>query len=131
MTAAPSERFWDEAATGRFVLQHSLATGRVVQYPRAISPYGLADELEWREVSPEATVVASTAVHAHTDPTLDGQAPFGLAIVEVASATAAGPGARFVVRFDPAACLVPGDAVILAVDTAARVVSAVPATALA
>ncbi len=106
MTAV-SDPFWAAAAEGRLRLQFSRATGKVVHYPREVSPYATDDDLVWADADAAGTVLGSTIVHRHSHPEFAEQVPFGLALVELAV------GARVLARFDPADDLQPGDVIAL------------------
>jgi uncharacterized OB-fold protein len=78
-----SRPFWEAAAEHRLVIQRSKKTGRYVFYPRAVSPFGADDILEWVEVSGLGTVhafsIARTATAAH----LADRVPYVIAVVEL------------------------------------------------
>ncbi len=81
---AVSAPFWDGARQHRLMLQRSKQTGRHVFYPRAVSPYGAADELEWVEASGRGTVYSYTIARRATAPQWAGDVPYVVAIVELA-----------------------------------------------
>jgi hypothetical protein len=58
-----SRVYWDAAARGELWIQRGTSTGRYVFYPRAFSPFGLADELEWVRVSGRATLDSYVISH--------------------------------------------------------------------
>jgi uncharacterized OB-fold protein len=53
-----SAPYWEGAARGELMLQRSVTTGRYVFYPRAVSPFGIDDTLEWVRVSGRATLAS-------------------------------------------------------------------------
>ena len=76
--------FWDGARQHRLMLQRSRRTGRYVFYPRAVSPFGAGDELEWVESSGKGTVYSFTVARRATAPQWAGEAPYVIAIVQLA-----------------------------------------------
>lgn len=78
---AVSKRYWDAAKEHRLVLQRSQKTGRYVFYPRAISPFGADDTLEWVEVCGRGTVYSYTVARRATAPQWNGDEPYVIAIV--------------------------------------------------
>jgi uncharacterized protein len=53
-----SEPYWEGAARGELMLQRSVGTGQYVFYPRAVSPFGIDDRLEWVRASGRATLAS-------------------------------------------------------------------------
>lgn len=78
-----SQPFWDAAKEHRLVLQRSKKTGKYVYYPRAVSPWGPGDELEWSEVSGRGKVFSFTIARRPTAPQWANDAPYVIAIVEL------------------------------------------------
>jgi hypothetical protein len=78
-----SAPFWDAAREGRLLIQRSRRTGRYVYYPRAVSPFGTGDELEWVEVSGKGTVYAYAIARTPTVPEMAADVPYVIAIVEL------------------------------------------------
>ncbi|MBI2764751.1 MAG: Zn-ribbon domain-containing OB-fold protein [Chloroflexi bacterium] len=78
-----SQPFWDAAREHRLVIQRSKQTGKYVFYPRVVSPYGAADELEWAEVSGRGTVYSYTVARRATGPQWSGEEPYVIAIVQL------------------------------------------------
>ena len=78
---AISKPYWDAARERRLVLQRSGKTGRYVFYPRAVSPYGADDTLEWVEASGRGTVYSYTVARRATAPQWSGEEPYVIAIV--------------------------------------------------
>lgn len=81
---ATSRPFWDAAREHRLLIQRSKKTGKAVFYPRATSPYGPKDELEWIEASGLGTVYSFTIARRPTAPQWASDVPYVLAIVELA-----------------------------------------------
>ncbi len=81
---AVSAPFWEGARQHRLMLQRSQRTGRHVFYPRAVSPFGAGDELEWVEASGRGTVYSYTVARRATAPQWAGEVPYVIAIVELA-----------------------------------------------
>ena len=81
---SPATRpFWDAAREHRFLIQRSKKTGRYVFYPRAVSPFGADDELEWVEASGKGTVYSYTVARRATAPQFEGEVPYVIAIVQL------------------------------------------------
>ncbi|MBI5947925.1 MAG: Zn-ribbon domain-containing OB-fold protein [Chloroflexi bacterium] len=78
-----SQPFWDAARRHRLFLQHSRKTGKYVFYPRAVSPYGPEDTLEWVEATGRGTVYAYTVARRPTAPQWGEDGPYVIAIVEL------------------------------------------------
>ena len=78
-----SRPFWDAAREHRLVIQRSTKTGQHVFYPRAVSPFGPDDELEWVEASGRGTVYSYTVARRPTGPQWAADVPYVIAIVEL------------------------------------------------
>ncbi|MCZ2111874.1 MAG: Zn-ribbon domain-containing OB-fold protein [Dehalococcoidia bacterium] len=78
-----SQPFWDGAKEHRLLLQRSKRTGKYIYYPRAVSPYGPGDELEWVEASGRGTVYSFTIARRPTGPQWAEEGPYVIAIVEL------------------------------------------------
>lgn len=78
---AASLPFWEAAREHRLRIQRSKKTGRYVFYPRAVSPFGAGDELEWVDVSGRGTVYAFTVARRPTAPQWAEDVPYVIAIV--------------------------------------------------
>lgn len=78
-----SRPFWEAAREHRLLIQRSKKTGKAVFYPRATSPYGPKDELEWIEASGKGTVYSYTVARRPTAPQWAGDVPYVIAIVEL------------------------------------------------
>ena len=85
-----SQPFWDAAREHRLLIQRSKRTGKFIYYPRAVSPFGDDDELEWTEVSGKGKVYAFTIARRPTGPQWAPECPYVIAIVELAE----GPSRR-------------------------------------
>jgi hypothetical protein len=75
--------FWQAAREHRLLLQRSKKTGRYVFYPRAVSPFGANDELEWVEASGRGAVYTFTIARRPTAPQWAAEVPYVIAIVEL------------------------------------------------
>ncbi|MEV0083994.1 OB-fold domain-containing protein [Saccharopolyspora sp. NPDC050642] len=73
--------YWDAASRGELWLQRSTGTGEYVFYPRAHSPFGPDDELEWVQVSGRATL-DSYVINHRPGPGFEGGRPV-IAIVRL------------------------------------------------
>ena len=78
---AVSRPYWDAAKEHRLVLQRSRKTGRYVFYPRAVSPFGADDTLDWVDASGRGTVYSYTVARRATAPQWNGDEPYVIAIV--------------------------------------------------
>ncbi|MCA9829534.1 MAG: Zn-ribbon domain-containing OB-fold protein [Dehalococcoidia bacterium] len=76
-----SKPYWDAAKEHRLVLQRSRKTGRFVFYPRAVSPFGADDTLEWVDACGRGTVYSYTVARRATSPQWNGDEPYVIAIV--------------------------------------------------
>lgn len=79
-----TQPYWDAAREHRFLLQRSTKTGKYVFYPRAVSPFGAGDELEWVEGSGKGTVYSFTIARRPTGLQWAADVPYVIAIVELA-----------------------------------------------
>lgn len=79
-----SQPYWDAAREGRLHIQRSKKTGKYVFYPRAVSPYGPNDDLEWVDVSGRGTVYSYTVARRPTAPQWANEGPLIIAIVQLA-----------------------------------------------
>ena len=82
--SAVTRPFWDGLREGRLRLQRSRTTGQWVFYPRAVSPFGAGDELDWQDASGRGTVYSFTIARRPTAPQWEGETPYVIAIVELA-----------------------------------------------
>ena len=79
-----TQPFWDAAREHRLRIQRSKKTGRYVYYPRAVSPFGADDRLEWVDVSGHGTIWSYTVARRATAPQWEEDVPYVIAIVELA-----------------------------------------------
>ncbi|MGE5594734.1 MAG: Zn-ribbon domain-containing OB-fold protein [Hyphomicrobiales bacterium] len=75
--------YWEAARQHRLCIQRSRKTGQYVFYPRAVSPFGADDVLEWVEVSGRGTVYTYTVARRPTGPQWANDGPYVIAIVEL------------------------------------------------
>lgn len=78
-----SQPFWAGLREHKLKLQRSKKTGKVIYYPRLVSPYGPKDELEWVECSGKGTVYSFTIPGAPTAPQWNDDGDYAIAIVEL------------------------------------------------
>jgi uncharacterized OB-fold protein len=78
-----SRPFWDAAREHRLLIQRSKNTGKYVFYPRAVSPFGRDDELEWVEAAGRGLVYSYTVARRPTGPQWAGDVPYVIAIIEL------------------------------------------------
>jgi uncharacterized protein len=79
-----SRPFWEAARQHKLLIQRSQKTGRFVFYPRAVSPFGAGDTLDWVEVSGRGTVYSFTVARRATGPQWAEDGPYVIAIVKLA-----------------------------------------------
>ncbi|MGE3077202.1 MAG: Zn-ribbon domain-containing OB-fold protein [Dehalococcoidia bacterium] len=75
--------FWDALQEHKLMLQRSKKTGKVIYYPRSVSPYGPKDELTWVECSGKGKVYSFTVARRPTAPQWADDGPYVLAMVEL------------------------------------------------
>ena len=78
-----SRPFWDAAREHRLLIQRSRKTGKHVFYPRAVSPYGRDDALDWVAVSGRGVVYSFTVARRPTAPQWAADGAYVIAIVEL------------------------------------------------
>jgi uncharacterized OB-fold protein len=78
-----SQPFWDGLREHKLVLQRSKKTGKVVYYPRVVSPYGPKDTLEWVECSGKGKVYSFTIARRPTAPQWAADGDYAIAIVQL------------------------------------------------
>lgn len=78
-----TQPFWDAAARHELWMQRSTTTGQFVFYPRAHSPFGADDTLEWVQVSGKATL-DSYVINHRPAPGFTEESPYIIAIVKLA-----------------------------------------------
>jgi uncharacterized OB-fold protein len=80
---AVSRPFWEAAREHRLLVQRSQKTGRYVFYPRAVSPFGADDALDWVEVSGRGIVYTFSVTHQPTGAAWAGDVPYAIAVVQL------------------------------------------------
>jgi uncharacterized OB-fold protein len=78
-----SKPFWDGLRERKVRLQRCRNCGRWVHYPRSNCPYCLSDDLEWQEVSGNATLYTFTIARRATAPQFQDEVPQKIAVVEL------------------------------------------------
>jgi uncharacterized protein len=76
--------YWNGLKEGRIRIQHCLECGGWVFYPRSHCNHCLADRLEWREVTGDATLYTFTIARQPTSPHFADDVPQLLAVIELA-----------------------------------------------
>ncbi|MFF0814965.1 Zn-ribbon domain-containing OB-fold protein [Rhodococcus sp. NPDC003318] len=79
-TTAP---YWESARRGRLSLQYCRACARYVHLPATHCPTCTGTDLEWREVSGDATLYSYTAMHDSPGPGFADSLPYLVAIGEL------------------------------------------------
>jgi uncharacterized OB-fold protein len=97
--------FWDAAIEGRFVIKACIPCDRAFWYPRAICPFCLSDQTEFRGASGEGSIYSFTVMRAKPSyvvalVTLD-EGPTMLTNIVDADFDAVQIGDRVRVRFKP------------------------------
>ena len=80
--------YWEAAAAGQLLIQHCLACGCYIHYPRQWCPSCLQTDLEWIESCGRGTVHTYTIIHASSHTSYEPELPYILAVVELEE----GPG---------------------------------------
>jgi uncharacterized protein len=80
-----SKPYWDGLKEGRFRLQHCAACGKVRHYPRPVCPHCFSMESEWRDASRHGTVHSWTVCHHPFNFFFKQQAPYIVALVDMAA----------------------------------------------
>ena len=80
---AVSQPFWDGLREHEIRLQRSKKTGKVIYYPRLVSPHGPNDTLEWVECSGSGIVYSYTVARRPTAPQWADDGDYAIAIVEL------------------------------------------------
>jgi uncharacterized protein len=78
-----TQPFWDALREHKLKLQRSKKTGKVIYYPRLVSPHGPKDELTWVECSGKGTVYSFTIARRPTAPQWGADGDYTIAIVEL------------------------------------------------
>jgi uncharacterized OB-fold protein len=78
-----TEPFWAALREHKLTLQRSKKSGKVIYYPRSVSPYGPKDELEWVECAGTGSVYSFTVARRPTAPQWSEDGPYAIAIVEL------------------------------------------------
>lgn len=77
-----TQPFFDGLKEGRLLVQRCARDGFFF-YPRSRCPHCLADDWQWEETSGLGRIHAFTIDHVGHVPTLQGQAPYPVALVEL------------------------------------------------
>lgn len=78
-----TQPFWDALSEHKLMLQQSKKTGKVIYYPRAVSPYGPKDTLTWVECSGKGRVYSFTVARRPTAPQWADDGPYVIAMVKL------------------------------------------------
>lgn len=73
--------YWDALQRNELKYQHCGACGETVFHPRALCPYCLSDQLEWRRSRGRGTIYSFTIQHVPVSPAWKGRMPIALGIV--------------------------------------------------
>ncbi len=77
-----TDAFWQATERGELMLQYCPYSGRFQHYPRPVSIYTGARNLEWRRVAGTGTIYARTIVRV-PGPGLEGRLPLSVVTVEL------------------------------------------------
>ena len=78
-----SDYYWQQAKSGKLVIQKCSDCGEVQFYPRVLCTHCGGKSLEWIESSGRATLFTFAIVHAPPHPGFAGDVPYITAIVEL------------------------------------------------
>ena len=78
-----TQPFWDALREHKLKLQKSKKSGKVIYYPRSVSPHGPKDTLEWVECSGLGKVYSYTVARRPTAPQWGEDGDLAIAIVEL------------------------------------------------
>jgi len=78
-----SEPYWTALAEGRLLVKQCRACGRHHSYPRPFCPHCWSDEVDWVEVSGEATLYTHSVVYRNDLPPFAPQVPYVAAVVDL------------------------------------------------
>lgn len=78
-----TEPFWDAIENERLVVQYCNGCDEYIHYPRGRCPHCMADDLDYRPASGEATLVSYTTIHRTVHPRYQDDLPYVNAIVEL------------------------------------------------
>jgi uncharacterized OB-fold protein len=78
-----TQPFWDAAKEHRLLIQRSRRTGKWVFYPRAVSPFGIEDTLDWATASGRGKVHSFTVARRPTAPGWNDAGPYVIAVIEL------------------------------------------------
>lgn len=76
--------FWDSLKAHAVQLQRCGGCARFIYYPRSVCPSCMSDDLVWTPVSGRGVVHAFTIPHRHPNPAFASQAPYVVALIELA-----------------------------------------------
>ncbi|BBZ66811.1 acyl dehydratase [Mycolicibacterium insubricum] len=76
-----SQPYWDGLSRGEVWIQYSPSSDRYVFYPRVLAPGTLADDLEWRRISGNGTLVSFTVARRPVAAHFAAETPQILAVV--------------------------------------------------
>ena len=79
-----TEEYWKAAKEHRFIIQKCGDCGETQFYPRGVCSHCLSSNLDWIEVSGEATVYSCSVNYRAGHPGFAEKTPFVLAIVDLA-----------------------------------------------
>ncbi len=78
------DTYWHYISSGKLCLQFCPTCKQYIFYPRALCPYCLRSELEWKEVTGKGRVYSYTIVHISALPDFQDETPYIYALVELA-----------------------------------------------
>ena len=67
-SGAKLQPYWDGASTERLLLPRCRNCGRLHWYPRALCPFCLSDEIEWREASGKGKIYSFSIMRSVKEP---------------------------------------------------------------
>lgn len=81
--SAEAAPFWEATRQRRLDLQHCRHCDRAIHFPRALCPHCHRQDLDWRTSPGTGSVHAVTIMTRPAHPSMNGRAPYAVAIVEL------------------------------------------------
>lgn len=78
-----TQRYWQGCQKEKLLYQRCLDCGEVVFHPRAICPYCLKENLEWKESNGKGRIYSFSVIHRAPSEKWQDKVPYALGIVEM------------------------------------------------
>ena len=79
-----TQPFWDGAKAGKLLLPKCLDCGQYHFFPRALCPHCRSENWTWVTASGDGLIHSYTIAHRGAGPAFKGDAPYAVAIIELA-----------------------------------------------